>query len=122
MNKEQWRRKRELKYIGYSTGHATFTWDMVVGLSDVYISTQDPLEVYAFYNILLISGKTIVVSGGLDTRYALKKGWLGIAKKVPIEESRVFFDKPCTSLKNIVRGRALAKNAFYKFKKITLKR
>ena len=122
MNKKEWKRKRSLKYIAYNIGYHTFTWDMVTSISDVYININDPKKVKAYYSITLINGKDIKVDLELKTRYIETKKWFGRIEKLTETDAQKYFDTPCKELVNVEESRELTKKAFFKFKRITLKR
>ena len=126
MNPKNWQEKRklkrDLKYIGYKIRYNTFTWDNVIRVTDVYVNTQDPEKVLAYYEIHFTNGQPLVVSEFLETRTEEKKGVFYGTNIVSLTTSQPYFDKPCEVLQEIRQSRKDTVKAFFNFKRYTLKK
>lgn len=120
----KWKKNRDkdnsLKYIGYNIGYQTFTWDTVVMISEVYISSYKG-DIEAFFEIEFINKSKIRIDKKLEPIMITKKSFFWGKTQVIETDAKKYVDRECKDIKEVYYLRERAKNAFYQFKRVTLK-
>ena len=126
MTKQNWQEKRkkkkELKYIGYTTGYHTFTWEYVNRISHIYISLVNVNKPLAKYFIYFTDGSHIKIDVNLPLITKTTKGIFWGTNETPVRTNKTYFDNNCDELVAIRASRNKAAKSFLNFKKHTLKK